>query len=494
MVPFGEWLPDQPDLENPGAITMTNVVPKTETSYAPALALASVTSALTARCQGAIYLRTTGGTTEGFAGDASKLYIHDASHDFTDVSKGGGYTTAADERWTFTIFGQAILATNLHDAIQVYTASVFADLSAAAPKARYLTRVRDFIMVANTNDTTYGAQPQRVWWPAIDAPSNWPVPGTISAAAFQSDFQDLLGEGGWNQGLVSGLAGADVAIFQERCIWRGQYIGPPAIFSFQVVESARGTPAPGSIISVGPVVYYLADDGFYVFDGAQSVPIGQNKVDRTFWAEVDQAYLYRITSAADPLNKIIYWAYPGPQNSGGTPNRILAYHYALGRWTRIEQDVEFLVQAMTLGYTLEQLDAFGTLETLPFSLDSRAWTGNRLNLAAFMTSHKLGLFSGAALEATMDTREAQFNPKGSAHISRVWPIVDTLSAAVAVGSRDRVADSVTWTSSTSMTSTTGSCPLRSTGRYQRARVTIPAGAFWHNAQGVDVEVRPAGRR
>jgi hypothetical protein len=493
MVPFGEWLPDQPPFQNPGATVITNAVPRTAESYGPAHSLAPVTSAISAQCQGAIYARDTGGNVDGYAGDQDSLYLQSAAS-WVDVSKAGGYTTADDERWAFCLFGSHVLATNFTDPIQTYSATAFNDLALNAPKARYMARVKDFVMVANTTDATDGDQPQRVWWPAIDAPTYWPTPGTASAAAVQSDYQDLLGEGGWNQGIVGGLSGADVAIFQERCIWRGMYIGPPAIFAFSVVESARGTPAPGSIVVVGPVVYYLADDGFYAFDGVHSVPIGDGKIDRTFWADVDQSYLYRITSAADPLNKIIYWAYPGPQNSGGRPNRIMAYHYGIGRWAKLEQEVEIMVQAMTLGYTLDQLDPFGTLETLPFSLDSRAWTGGRLNLAAFDTSHKLALFSGSALAATLETAEAQLNPKGSAHVSRVWPIVDAVSAQVALGRRDRLADAVTWTAPSSITSTTGSVPLRSTGRYQRARVIIPAGGYWQNAQGVDFEARPAGRR
>lgn len=498
MIPFGEWLPDQPELNNPGAITMTNVVPRTTESYGPARALAPVVNvALSAACQGAIYVRAADANIAGFAGDISKLYLHDADDDWRNVSRSAAYSTAADERWAFTVFGEVVLATNFANEIQYYTLGVsapFANLSADAPKARYIARVKDFVMVANTTDPISGAVPQRVWWPAIDDPSLWPTPGSTSAAAVQSDYADLVGEGGWNQGIVGGLSGADVAVFQERNIWRGSYIGPPAIYGFSVVESARGTPAPGSIVSVGPAVYYLADDGFYVFDGVRSLPIGDGKVDRTFWAEVDQSALYRITSAADPLNKIIYWAYAGPQNSGGTPNRILCYHYGIGRFTKLEQTLEFMVQALTIGYTLEELDAFGTLETLPFSLDSRAWTGGRLNLAAFNTDHKLALFSGASLAATMDTKEAQMNERGSAHVSRIWPLVDTDQAQASVGRRDRLGDAITWSTPSSMTTTTGSCPVRSTGRYQRARVTIPAGTLWQNAQGVDFEARGAGRR
>jgi hypothetical protein len=498
MIPLGEWLPDQPDFQNPGSSVMTNVLPRTASSYGPAPQASATTGALGARCQGAAFVRDAASNVLGFAGDATKLYrLSAGSSSWSDVSKGGGYTIATDERWNFTQYGERIIATDFADAIQSYvmgSSALFADLAAAAPKARYMAIVKDWLMVANTYDATNGSCPQRIWWAAIDDPTNWPTPGTATAAQLQSDYNDLAGDGGWNQGIVGTLSSADVAVIQEKTIFRGMYVGPPVIFAFTKVEAARGTPAPGSIVVVGGIVYYLADDGFYAFDGLQSVPIGREKIDRTFWSEVATSYLYRITSAVDPVNKIIYWAYPGPQSSAGAPNRILAFNYDVGRWSRLEQDTEIMVRALATGYTLEQLDAFGTLETLPFSLDSRAWTGGALNLACFDTSHKLSLFAGSPLAATMDSSEANLNDKRLTHLSRVWPMVDTGSAQITIGSRNRLADAVSWGSAVSMTSTTGSCPVRNTAVYQRARITIPAGTSWTHAQGIQVDARKAGAR
>lgn len=500
MVPFGEYLPDQPDFQSAGSAAILNVVPKTQGSYGPAPSMSAVTGALRNRCLGAAFTRDFAGNVWGIAGDATRLYKNVAgSTNWINVSRAGSYSTPTDGQWSLAQFGERIVATNWVNEIQSMVMGVdplFSNLSADAPKARYVARVRDFLMVANTVDGVDGSIPQRVWWPAIGDPTTWPTPGSDTAAQLQSGFVDLYGDGGWNQGIAAGLSGADVVIFQERNIWRGMYIGPPAVFSFSQIESARGTPAPGSIVSIGPAVYYLADDGFYACDGSQSVAIGNEKVDRTFWADVDQSFLYRITAAVDPTNKLIYWAYPGPQNEGGLPNRILVYHYGLGRWSKIDaQTVEIMVsRALTIGYTLDQLDQFGTLETLPFPLDSRAWTGGALNLAGFDRTHKLAYFSGTPLAATIDSTEANLNEKGMAFISRVWPMVDVVAAEVTMGRRNRLADPVVWGSPSSMTATTGNCPVRSTGVFHRARMTIPAGETWTHAQGFQFDARSAGRR
>lgn len=543
MLSLGVWSPDQPAFNNPGSDTMLNVVPRTINSYGPAPQTAAVTGTLDNRCQGAIYVRDAAGNVHGFAGDAHKLYANNpGSLDWVDISKGGGYTTGADESWHFSLFGERIIATNFADPIQSYVMNVdsaFSDLSADAPVARYVTQVRDFLMVANTSDNVDGPVPQRIWWPAIDDPTSWPAIGSDAAAEVQSDQQDLVGPTGWNQGIVGGLSAADVVIFQESSVYRGVYIGPPAIFSFAVLSGGRGTPAPGSIIKVGEQVFYLTDDGFYVTDGLQSVSIGEGLVDKTFWSMVDQSNLFRITSASDPLNKLIYWAFPGPQSSMGNPNFIIVYNYELKRWSLIQQMTEVMVRALTTGYTLDQLDIFGNLETLPFSLDSRAWTGGRLNLACFDPTHALALFSGAPLAATMETSEANLNDKGLAHINRIWPMVDALpttttgneadltfalddgtvitfelddsepiefttasnvvvtgppAMVVTIGQRNRLADPVTWRTPSTITSTTGSAGVRSTAMFQRARIEIAANASWQNAQGILLDWRPAGNR
>lgn len=515
LIPLGPYLPDMPEFENPGSSTMLNCVPRTVSSYGPAPSTAPVTDALDARCQGAIYVRDSGGNVHGFAGDATKLYSVSPGSpvEWEDVS-GTTYSTAADESWQFTVFGERIIATNFADPMQSFVMgadTAFTDLSADAPNARYIAQVRDFVMVCNTVDGVDGPVPQRVWWSAIDDPTSWPAIGSDAAAEVQSDLQDLVGPGGWNMGIVGGLSSADAVIFQERAVYRAVYIGPPAIFSFAVLSGGRGTPAPGSIIQVGEQAFYLTDTGFYVTDGLQSVSIGEGQVDQTFWSMVDTTKLYRITAASDPLNKLIYWAFPGPQSEDGAPNYIIVYNYELKRWSLLQQSTEVMVRALTVGLTLEDLDFYGTLETLPFSLDSRAWTGGRLNLACFDNDHMLALFSGAPLAATMDTSEANLNSAGLAHISRVWPMVDAMPTinlppgaidfaadqppmTVTMGQRNRLAEPVTWRTPSPVTTTTGSAPVRSTAVLQRARIQLPAGAIWQNAQGVMVDWVPAGNR
>lgn len=497
ILPVSEWTPDLPPLSD-GAANVLNVLPRTSQSYGPFPSLSSyATSALAARCQGAYSGLDPAGAVHLFAGTSSDLFrMTSSGPTFANVSKSAAaYACPADSMWRFAIFKNRVVATNIVDPIQSFvigTDTAFADLGGSPPKARYIASVKNWLVVANTYDGAYA--PWRVHWSAVNNPASWPTAGTSAAAAAQSDYNDTVGEGGWIQGLVGNLGSADMGVFYEHAVWRGVYVGPPAIFDFTQAAGVKGTPAPGSIVQLGGQVCYIGEDGFYSFDGGQATPIGFDKVDKTFFADVDQAYMFRIVGAVDPINKLILWAYPGAGHTQGNPNKILAYHWVTGHWSRAELDVEYIFRALSFGYTLDGLDATGyNMDTLPFSLDSRAWTGGAMLLAGFSTSHVLGFFSGSALAPTVDTREIQPIVGRRTRVVNTRPLVDGGSPSVTLGSREMQTSAKTFGSAAAMNSL-GACPLRGSGRYVTGRITLPAASSFTHISGLELDYCDGGSR
>lgn len=498
MIEFGPLLPDLPALGNPGVVEAVNVMPLAK-SYGPFPAPAPIGNALGGPCLGAAATLDNAGNAFVFAGDAAKLYSYSStSNAWTDVSKPGGYATATAERWAFCTFGARLLAANYSDPVQTYVAGsgavAFADLAATAPRARYCATVRDWLVLASTYDAVDGDQPQRVWWSAFNDPTSWPTPGTSAAQAAQSDFQDLkAGNAGRVTGIVGGLASADAVVFQERAVTRMRFVGAPATFAFDAVEGARGTPAPGSIVQLGALVFYLGEDGFYAFDGSASTPIGADKVDRTFFADVDPAQYGKIVSTVDPVNKLVMWAYCGTGHAG-IPNRVMVYAWALGKWAVVEAGVQALARLLTTGFTLDGLDSLGlVLDALPFPLDSRAWAGGKVVLGGFGADNRMFQFSGANLAARVTSGEAALADGARAMVRGVRPITDAQAPVVTVLGRSRQADAPVARVAGSLRGD-GMCPVRFNTRYGRVRVEIPAGAAWSHLQGIDVDAVPAEER
>jgi hypothetical protein len=220
-------------------------------------------------------------------------------------------------------------------------------------------------------------------------------------------------------------------------------------------------------------------------------------VNKTFWADLDQNHLDRVSAAVDPVNEIYVLCYPGAGNVGGTPNRLLLYRWTVDRWSRAEPGPLELVYAGTSqqGYTLEQLDAVAAdLGGLPFGLDSVVWTGiARPLFAGFDAAHRLGYFNGPNLPAVVDTAEAQLTPGRRSLLRSLRPLADGGAVTVRIGTRDAPGAPVQFGSAVAPNGL-GAAALRSSARYHRARLSIAAGESWTHLQGVEVDAVPEGVR
>jgi hypothetical protein len=377
----------------------------------------------------------------------------------------------------------------------------FQDLAGSPPQARYCATVRNWLMLGNTTDGTNGAQPQRVQWCAIGDPTTWPTAGSLIEAELLAGSQVIPGDHGWIMGLVGNLGTSDGAIFFERAIWRMVFVGSPDIFAFYPCEGVRGCPAPKSIAQLGSLVYYLGEDGFYAFDGSNSKPIGLNRVDKTFWNNVNITYLSNTIAAVDPLNKLVMWSFPSVNSSSGVPDTMFIYNWALDKWSSAQISVEYIFRSITQGYSLEQLDNVSPpndLDTLPYSLDSRQWTGGAITIGAFSSTNGLAFFTGSALAATLDTVESEIFPdegNGYRHafVHNTTPMVDGGTPTVQMLGRNNLQGAVT-TYSTSAIDSEGNCPALAENRFFRGRITTAAAATWAHCQGLQIQARPTGRR
>jgi hypothetical protein len=277
MRPFGEWMPDIPPIENNGLTVAKNVVPG-GSAYLP-LPQPTVISQtqLNARPQGGITVRdvTNSGTNHKYIGTDTKLYeLEDTT--WTDLSA-FAYSTADEDVWEFVQWDNTVIATNFTDVIQEISigAGIFTSLAGTPPKARHMAIVADFLVLGNTWDATDGYQPHRIRWSGLDNKDTW----TVSSST-QADFNDLDGGDGWVERVVGGRYGY---VFQSSAITRMSYVGSPLVFQLDKVETKRGALAGGSVVQIGDNIAYLSADGFFVFNGQSSIPIGNNKVDDTFF-------------------------------------------------------------------------------------------------------------------------------------------------------------------------------------------------------------------
>jgi hypothetical protein len=475
---FKEWLPDLPDLDNPGLIEALNVVP-IDSAYEPFRPLTPIgvanntvgSSAYVAgaflaqwnnqqRAYAALDLSLAGATVL-----SSQIYASDTSF--------GGYvdrsptSSAVSSRFRFAQFDDLVIAA-VGSAVYAHTFGAGTAFTALATNgaittgAQHVGVINKFVFVGGGDSTGLESS---VRWSGFDAPRNWPAPNSTTAIAQQSGQEPLDA----SLGLVTGIAGGDQfgIVFQQTGITRVTYIGPPAVFQFDQYERGRGLVYPNSLVQFGGVTYFISEKGFCVTDGVQVIEIGDGKVNE-FW-RAEMAALnplalgaeFRVCGGADLRRGLVYWAYPSSGLDFFTLDRVLIYNTVTKRWAHATQDLQFIASGIVL-----------TTQTTPIAFDD---------------SRIVSTFSGTAGSAVLTTAETEINPGGLARVSGVKPLIGATANAVtvALGTRNNRTDAVTYTAESTANSRSGFCDFRSEARYHRARVTI-TGTF-NAAQGIEVD-------
>lgn len=488
LIPFGEWLPDMGDFDAGGALVVENCVPYGG-KYKPFEQSAEVTEALPAGCRGAFSYRDAAGTVTIFAGTSTKLYKLSGTS-WVDVTRtsGGDYTLGTDNFWQFVPFGNLIIATSYTDDIQYFditSSTEFAQLSATAPRARWLAVIKNFLVAIDTVDGD-GALGFRVRWSPIGDPQGtW---GSI--AATQTDYQDIY-DSIYSNTFITPYGDYGV-IVQGRAIWRMDYVGGDLIFDFNRLDNGRGSIYSRGCSYNGQSIFMKAEDGFYELSNGQMIPIGDKKVDRYFQDNFDDAYFYNLNCAIDPIRKLVMWAAPHNGSDGGICNMIYCFSWVDRKWTIIEESTELLFSFLTSSYTLEDLDAISaSLDALPFSLDSSAWTGGKNVLGSFSSNHKASLFTGSARSATFGTAEVRLNPSGRSHVASLLPAIEGGEKTGRLGTRNLLSETVSYTASVLQNPYTGELDFDKDAAYHRAEITVTGD--WTIAHGIFLRSQPSGR-
>lgn len=467
---FGEWLPDQPgvagnvtDAKNCYPVTNGYAPVKSEVDYSDS---ASTDLIIT-------FAGKFDSVNSLFAASTTQIYKFDANDASLDPLTTSGYT--AVEGWDVTQFGSRMILANGQDKLQAWTlnsSTFFADLSASAPVAKFVTVVRDFVVAANDGTNT-----SKVYWSDINDETNW-TPGSTT----QADSQ-ILPDGGD----ITGLAGGEYGlVFLERAIYRMTYAGSPFFFQFDAISRSLGCISNGSIAQYGGLTYFLADDGFYACDGQTAKQIGAEKVNRWFFDNAIPGEIVTGMSATiDPVNKLVIWKF---NNTFGGKS-LLIYSIDLNKWAYADTTANSIAYVLTPSATLEQLDNYNaSIDALGIPLDSRVFAGGQL-LFAGVSGAKIISFSGQPKSAFVCTGDIDI---GKSVVTLAKPIVDNGSATVAVSSRSLLNETVSYGDAVAA-DYENRCSLRSNGNYHRLKVS-PTGTSWETAVGVEVEVVKQGNR
>ncbi len=401
LVQFGEYRPDVSDYEAGTSRNVLNVVPRAD-GYGPFASLTALSLSLGLPCRGAFVAYKIDGSVAIFAATATDLYtMNNSTFAWTKLSLGGGPYSAisSGDQWRFAQFNNLVIAVQANVAPQVYdltASSAFANLNGSPPQARYIDIVGRFVVLSGLLSNPY-----RVQWSGlndVNGPTSWTP--TVNS----SDYQDLP-----DGGIVRGVAGGETGvILQDQAIRRMTYVpGSPVIFQIERVAQDLGLFGPYSLVRAGSTIFFYSTKGFHRIDpGGFPVPIGRERVDRSFFTDLDKASLQLFIGAADPRNSRVFWAYKSANGVTGQFDKMLCYDWVLDRFTPIKIAGEYLLPLSQPGLTLEALDA---IAPTPIAITGAANNGAGLVRLQVASTATLTAGQYIAASGVVGTTEANGN-------------------------------------------------------------------------------------
>lgn len=491
VFPFGPFEPDAAGVDSQVLISAKNVW-ALKNGYGPIPGLAAASSGtLPAKCIGAVAVRTSSGGWLIFAGTTTKLYKWQSGvwTDYTRAS-GGDYAVPTDDYWSFTLFGSKLIAVNLADDPQVIDVDTgalnFSALGGSPPRARYVTTVGDFVVLASLSSSD-----RKLRNSGINDSTSWTIGTNLC------DEQEFV-----DGARITGVAGGEYGyVVQERSIRRMIFQpGSDTAFRFERVDNEHGAAAGYSLASSANLIFFLANDGFYSFGPNGINPIGAGRVNKWFRSNSDLARYFSVQSFTDPFAPRIGWAF---YNSAGSTNfdRVLFYDWQLDRWTYAVIEGQYWCSLVTVGTTLEDLDVYGDIDSglIPFPFDSRVWEGGAPVIGAIDSSGQMAfLESTSLLTAELLTAPMHVNPGYRSKEFDIEPmgVFNAATLSMRIGRRENTQTTASYTSAASPSATTGMIRQSAGGRVHEFELTIAqsTGNLWTHAQGLDVTASLAGKK
>lgn len=541
---FKSWLPDQPELNNPGLLEALNVLPVSGTyrSFAPMTALAA--STLGAQPLGAFYPLTSSGTVT-----AAITAVTDGIVGFTvyrTVTTSGAHNFSVGDVITIT----GVIATGTRQIngtwtiLDVPNATTFRVMGSGDPSGVYTSggvASRDYVsaLVAGTETKLYAYESGA--WTDRSSASTYSSATSWEFASFDTKVMALNGvnfpqvqltpNSGFTKLASSGTAPAAWAIgVVNQFAVIGDTTDAEYALQWSAIDDVRNWPIPNSDTAVATqagLQFLPSECGAVrsIHGGDQhGIVLQRSGVTRMTYVGPPTVFNFDTVSkthgAAFPksginINGLVYFIstqgfcvtdgvtvqpigdgqvdrYFLDNVNDGYTTKVRAAHYKTLKliywcWPDLTATNAQPNQVIAYHYEEKRWSHATQVSDLIFT---PAATETVLEPWGFNSAHCLSTFTGTPGTAILTTGESEPNPGGFARMQGVKPLVDQASLTVALGTRNDRTSSTTFTSEVTANSRSGFAGFRSEARYHRARLTI-AGTF-NAAQGLEYQTVPSG--
>ena len=201
---------------------------------------------------------------------------------------------------------------------------VYVSLIVDAPLVQNTLTVSDssrFVIVFGTNDyNSSDIDPMLIRWSGQNDIYNW-TPDATNQAGFTR-----LSHG--SQIITTVQTRQEIVVFTDSSVYSLQYLGPPYVWSPQLLGDNISIAGPNAAVIASGVVYWMGVDKFYAYDGR--VQTLNCDLRRYVFQDFDQNQSDQVACGTNEGFNEVWWFYP---SSGSNRNdRYVVYNYLEKIW------------------------------------------------------------------------------------------------------------------------------------------------------------------
>jgi hypothetical protein len=268
-----------------------------------------------------------------------------------------------------------------------------------------------------------------------------------------------------------------ILIWTDSSLYSMRFVGPPFIFSFNLLATNASIISPNAAVAVGDRVFWMDTENFFMYAGQiQIIPC---TVLRYVFDDINTNETLKFFGGANRMFDEIFWFYCSSDSSD--IDRYVKYNYAESTW-----DIGSLSRTAWLDFgLLSKPRAAGYIDSANYIYDHETGTtADGESMSPFIESSVFSMGDGQ-----------QFS-----FISRIVPDIDiassdaTASVNYILKTRDYPGESLSTNSTSAVTSTTDQAFVRSRSRSTVLRVESDDSDIQWTMGDTRLDIRPDGRR
>lgn len=120
----------------------------------------------------------------------------------------------------------------------------------------------------------------------------------------------------------------EILILTDTAVYSMQYVGPPFVWSINLIDQDISVASQNSVIAVNNSVYWMGEDKFFVYDGrVQSLPC---TLRQHVFSTLNRDQISQVACGINEGFSEIWWFYPG--TSSDTNSLYVAFNYQDMSW------------------------------------------------------------------------------------------------------------------------------------------------------------------